>query len=114
MVTELEGKILSRYLFVWRCLFGIILSCTIVGSSMSGADQAPASGDKSSEGVESGVINVKDIIQIAPLTFDPLLLALGRRIYSNLQRARQAVLDRNSTLLEVAIDEVRDDLTLLR
>jgi hypothetical protein len=45
---------------------------------------------------------------------DPQLLSLGSDIYANLQRALNAALDRNVTLLRVSLDEAFQDLTLLR
>jgi len=46
----------------------------------------------------------------APATYDPLLLALGRSVYADLQRARQAALNRQSTNLMVALEEADDTI----
>jgi len=43
-----------------------------------------------------------------------VLLALGQSVYADLQRARQAALDRESTDLRVAIQEARETLRRLR
>lgn len=40
-----------------------------------------------------------------PAQYDPVLLTLGREVYANLQRARQAALERKSINLRVAIRE---------
>lgn len=52
--------------------------------------------------------------QQVPPSLGPVLLQLGGDIYANLRRARSAVLNREKTLLIVAVDEMRDDLDRLR
>lgn len=49
-----------------------------------------------------------------PSQYDPVLLALGRSVYADLQRARQAALDREATNLQVAIREARDTVRRLK
>jgi len=49
-----------------------------------------------------------------PPEYDLVLLALGRSVYEDLQRARQAALNRESTNLLVAIREARDTLRRLQ
>ena len=45
-----------------------------------------------------------------PRFYDPLLLSLGRLVYADLQRARQAALNKESTNLQVALQEARDTI----
>jgi hypothetical protein len=45
-----------------------------------------------------------------PDQYDPVLLSLGRSVYIDLQRARQAALDREATNLQVAIREAGETL----
>jgi hypothetical protein len=52
--------------------------------------------------------------QRLPPQYDPVLLALGRSVYADLQRARQAALDREATNLRVAIQEARETLRRLQ
>jgi len=49
-----------------------------------------------------------------PLTYDPLLLALGRSVYADLQLARQAVLDKKATNLMAALREADDTIHRLQ
>jgi hypothetical protein len=49
-----------------------------------------------------------------PPGYDPLLLVLGRSVYADLQRARQAALDRQATNLMVAIKEAEDTIHRLQ
>lgn len=49
-----------------------------------------------------------------PAHYDPVLLALGRAVYADLQRARQAALDRESTNLRVAIREAGETVRRLQ
>ena len=43
-----------------------------------------------------------------PRFYDPLLLSLGRVVYADLQRARQAALNKQPANLQVALQEARD------
>jgi hypothetical protein len=52
--------------------------------------------------------------QRIPPEYDLVLLALGRSVYEDLQRARQAALNRESTNLRVAIQEAREMLRRLQ
>ena len=45
-----------------------------------------------------------------PNCYDPLLLSLGRSVYADLQRARRAALNKESTNLQVALLEARDTI----
>jgi hypothetical protein len=45
-----------------------------------------------------------------PRFYDPLLLSLGRLVYADLQQARQAALNKESTNLQVALQEARDTI----
>ncbi len=105
---------MSRSHFVWRSLAGGCLAWTMFASSSSVADQPPGSGKAPAANTETEAGDAGHVDQGAPPYIDPVLLDLGRSIYGNLQRARQAVLDKRSTLLKVAIEEARSDLTLLR
>jgi YfdX protein len=49
-----------------------------------------------------------------PGDYNPLLLTLGRMVYADLQRARQAALHKQPTNLTVALDEARDTVHRLR
>jgi hypothetical protein len=51
--------------------------------------------------------------QRVPPRYDPVLLALGRSVYADLQRARQAALDRQATNLRVSIREARETVRRL-
>jgi len=52
--------------------------------------------------------------QRLPSDYDPVLLALGRSVYADLQRARQAALDREPTNLRVAIQEAGETVHRLQ
>jgi hypothetical protein len=52
--------------------------------------------------------------QRLPSDYDPVLLALGRSVYADLQRARQAALDREPTNLRVAIEEAGETVHRLQ
>jgi len=58
----------------------------------------------------TGLFSAGDV----PGDYDPVLLTLGRSIYIDLQRARQAVLQKHPTNLKVALLEARDDVHRLR
>jgi len=45
-----------------------------------------------------------------PERYDPLLLSLGRSVYADLQRARLSALNKESTNLQVALQEARDTI----
>jgi hypothetical protein len=49
-----------------------------------------------------------------PEDYNPALLTLGRSIYVNLQRARQAAVQKQATNLTVALEEARDSIHRLR
>jgi hypothetical protein len=49
-----------------------------------------------------------------PADYDPWVLALGRSVYADLQRARQAALRKESTNLSVALGEALDTIHRLR
>jgi hypothetical protein len=49
-----------------------------------------------------------------PSQYDPVLLVLGRAVYADLQRARQAALDRKLTNLRVAIREAGETVGRLK
>jgi len=49
-----------------------------------------------------------------PSQYDPVLLVLGRSVYADLQRARQAALDREPTNLRVAIREAGETVHRLQ
>ncbi len=48
------------------------------------------------------------------LSYDPLLLSLGRSVYADLQEARQAALAKEATNLRVSLMEARDTIHRLR
>lgn len=49
-----------------------------------------------------------------PQDYNPVLLTLGRSIYVDLQRARQAAVQKQATNLTVALEEARDSIHRLR
>ena len=49
-----------------------------------------------------------------PADYNPMLLTLGRSVYADLQRARQAVLHKESGNLDVALEEAEDTLHRLQ
>ena len=61
---------------------------------------------------QSGLFSAGD--QGTPATYDTLLLSLGRSVYTQLQRAREAALQKQVTNLRVALREARDTLQRLR
>jgi len=63
--------------------------------------------------VEAGIL-AQDESQRIPSEYDLVLLALGRSVYENLQRARQAALNREPTNLRVAIQEAGEALRRLQ
>jgi hypothetical protein len=97
----------------WRNLVRAVVAWFLVALPMSFAGMVPASGKAVPTKRASDAIIVEIDGQRAPY-YEPVLLQLGRNIYSNLQRARYAVFSKQLTLLRVAIQEARRDLTLLR
>jgi hypothetical protein len=77
-------------------LFSVLLAAPIVVNNVS---------------ADSTIVGAER--QQLPQYLDPVLLQLGDDIYANLRRARSAVLNRERTLLIVAVDEMRDDLVRL-
>lgn len=86
----------------------VISATALLAAGTAGSTQ---NGDWQSEQleVEAGGPVPSDVKRI-PSEYDLVLLALGQSVYANLQRARQAALDRESTNLIVAIHEARETL----
>ena len=86
-----------------------VLVATATRAESAGPDRVwePALGRE-----QSALFSTGD--QGSPSTYDTLLLSLGRSVYTQLQRAREAALHKQVTNLRVALREARDTLRRLR
>jgi phosphoglycerate-specific signal transduction histidine kinase len=103
-------KSVSHTLYLAPAAAAFFILTSFITLAQSGDKGGMPRSDSAWEG--SGSLYVGD--HEVPLTYDPLLLSLGRAVYADLQVARQAALNKEATNLRVSLKEAQDTIRRLR